>query len=76
MSCRSSELLGYAMTARGRHAAGIALMGIRSDRGSSFVRGSAEAPPAIRKALLCDSGNDYAERGQQLHVRDWHDTGV
>jgi len=41
----------------------IALLGLPTDRGSSYLRGAAGAPAAIRAALHCGSSNLYAENG-------------
>lgn len=41
----------------------IALLGLPTDRGSSFLRGAALAPAAIRAALHCGSSNLFAENG-------------
>ena len=41
----------------------VGLIGIRSDANSSFMRGSAEAPEAIRRALHCGSSNLCSELG-------------
>ena len=41
----------------------IALLGLPTDRGSSYLRGAAAAPAAIRAALHCGSSNLYAENG-------------
>ncbi len=43
--------------------AGIALLGLPTDRGSSYLRGPAQAPAAIRAALHCGSSNLFAENG-------------
>lgn len=53
----------------------VALLGIRCDRGSSFMRGSADAPPVLRAALRCDSGNDFAEGAKALGMGLWGDGG-
>lgn len=44
----------------------VALIGILSDANSSFMRGAASAPPAIRRALHCGSANLSAEQGVDL----------
>ena len=44
----------------------IAVVGIPYDANSSFMRGSAEAPPLIRKALFSDSSNLWTESGIDL----------
>jgi len=41
----------------------VALIGVPWDAASSFMRGSALAPDAIRAALRCESANGYAENG-------------
>jgi agmatinase len=41
----------------------LALIGIPWDEGSSFLRGAAQAPPAIRRALYSDAGNLCSEMG-------------
>lgn len=42
------------------------LIGIPYDASSSFLRGSAGAPPLVRQALHSPAGNNYAERGADL----------
>lgn len=44
----------------------IALLGLPTDRGSSYLRGAAAAPAAIRAALHCGSSNLYAENGVDI----------
>ena len=44
----------------------IALIGMPYDLNSSYMRGSAEAPPDIRKALFSDSSNLWTETGADL----------
>lgn len=44
----------------------IALIGIPTDQHSSFLRGPAQAPAAIRAALASESGNPASERGSEL----------
>jgi agmatinase len=44
----------------------VVLLGVPSDRNSSFLRGSAAAPPAIRKVLFGDAGNLSTESGLDL----------
>ena len=44
----------------------VALLGIPSDEGSSFLRGAAHAPAAIRAALHSPSGNLCTEDGRDL----------
>jgi agmatinase len=47
-------------------AAGVRLIGLPTDSHSSFLRGAAAAPPAIRAALFSDHGNAAAECGLEL----------
>lgn len=42
------------------------LIGLPWDGGSSFLRGAAAAPPAIRAALASPAGNSYAENGRDI----------
>jgi agmatinase len=42
------------------------LLGIRLDHNSSFLPGSAEAPPLVREALRSDSWNSWSETGVDL----------
>lgn len=42
---------------------GIALLGLPTDRGSSYLRGAALGPAAVRAALHCGSSNLFAENG-------------
>lgn len=44
----------------------VALTGIRCDHNSTFLRGSAEAPKKIRKALYSESSNLLSESGIDL----------
>ncbi len=46
----------------------ISLIGAPSDCHSSFIRGAAHAPAAIRTALVSDHGNAAAESGVELGV--------
>lgn len=46
----------------------VRLLGIPSDRHSSFLRGPARAPEAIRAALRSDMGNLCAENGVEIGV--------
>jgi len=50
----------------------IGVLGIPFDANSSFRRGPARAPAAIRKALGSEAGNEYSERG----VRVWPSDAV
>lgn len=47
-------------------ASSFVLVGVPTDRNSSFLRGPAKAPPAIRRALFSDAGNLTAETGVAL----------
>jgi arginase len=42
------------------------LIGIPYDASSSFLRGSAAAPPLIREAMRSPAGNAFSERGAEL----------
>jgi agmatinase len=42
------------------------LIGVPYDASSSFLRGSAAAPPLIRQALRSPAGNSFTERGADL----------
>lgn len=42
------------------------ILGIPFDANSSYLRGAAEAPPAIRRAFGCDSSNQWAENRVDL----------
>ena len=44
----------------------VSLLGVPWDASSSFQRGAAEAPAAIRQALWAPSSNSYNERGDDL----------
>jgi arginase len=44
----------------------VSLLGLPTDRNSSFLRGPAKAPAAIRKELFSESGNTYTETGLNL----------
>jgi len=46
----------------------IAIVGIASDENSSYMRGAAEGPARIRKALASDASNLWTERGIDLGV--------
>jgi agmatinase len=43
-----------------------ALIGLPYDAGSSYLRGAADAPPLIRRALASPAGNSWAERGVEV----------
>jgi arginase len=44
----------------------LSLIGLPTDRHSSFLRGAARAPAQIRAALYCESGNPAAENGLEF----------
>jgi agmatinase len=43
-----------------------ALVGLPTDRNSSYLRGAAKAPAEIRRALSSDAGNAFTESGLEL----------
>ncbi|MFK3651132.1 agmatinase family protein [Lysobacter enzymogenes] len=54
----------------------IALLGIPNDENSSYLRGPAEAPAAIRRELFSDAYAQYSESGVDLSVPGrWIDHG-
>ena len=54
----------------------IAVVGVPLDANSSFLRGAAAAPAAIRAALGCPSSNLCAENGIDLGADSrWRDAG-
>lgn len=53
----------------------IGLQGILFDEKSSYLRGSALAPPLIRKAYHSDSANYFAENGMEILPEAWNDFG-
>jgi len=50
----------------GRKSGVPTLVGIPFDAQSSYLRGTAEAPPRIREALKCDASNSWTELGVNL----------
>jgi agmatinase len=44
----------------------IGLIGMPFDKNSSYIRGSAKAPPVIREAFWCESSNSWTENGIDL----------
>lgn len=48
------------------HAGRPTLLGLPYDASSSYLRGAASAPAAIRAALACDSSNSWSEAGLDL----------
>lgn len=60
----------------GTHLSNIRLIGLPTDSHSSFMRGPAEAPDAIRFALVSEHGNMAAESGLELGLDiHWQDLG-
>lgn len=53
----------------------LALIGIPDDSNSSFFRGSADAPTAIREALFSDAFNMWSETGVDLGADVFFDAG-
>ena len=53
-----------------RAGATIGVLGIPFDANSSFRRGPARAPVAIRRALGSEAGNEYSERGLRVWPSD------
>ena len=53
----------------------LALVGFRFDENSSYRRGAAEAPPAIREALACESANSWSEAGIEVPPGRFFDAG-
>ena len=47
----------------------VALLGLPTDRNSSFRRGPARAPAVIRRELSSEAGNPYSELGTNLKER-------
>ena len=50
----------------------VGVLGIPFDANSSFRRGPARAPAAIRRAMSSEAGNPWSERG----VRVWQDERI
>jgi arginase len=46
----------------------VTLLGVPWDEQSSFMRGAAEAPAAIRQALVSPSSNMATEEGHELSL--------
>jgi arginase len=53
----------------------VALLGVRYDASSSYLRGAADAPPLIRAALWSEAGNPWTETGMDLSVAPLDDEG-
>jgi arginase len=60
---------------KGADSAGVALLGIRYDGSSSYLRGTAGAPPIIRQAMWSDAGNPWTELGVDLSSAALDDEG-
>ena len=55
----------------------ISIVGIPTDRHSSFLKGAALAPPLIIKEFHSDAGNKFAENGLDLGKEGlWEDIGL
>jgi arginase len=53
----------------------VAILGVRYDASSSYLRGTADAPPVIRQALWSDVGNPWSELGVDLSAAALDDEG-
>lgn len=53
----------------------VALLGVCYDGSSSYMRGTAGAPPAIREALWSEAGNPWTELGIDLSAAALDDEG-
>ena len=54
----------------------ISIVGIPTDKHSSFLRGASEAPPAIKKEFHSEAGNRFSENGLDLGKNGlWKDIG-
>jgi agmatinase len=53
----------------------VAVLGVRYDGSSSYLRGTAGAPPVIRQALWSDAGNPSSELGVDLSAAALDDEG-
>jgi len=62
----SSSLAVLQRRLAGVESAGVALLGLPWDAGSSFLRGAAQAPAQVRRALYSDAGNLFSECGRDL----------
>ena len=55
----------------------ISILGIPTDKHSSFLEGAALAPPLIIKEFHSDAGNKFAENGLDLGKEGlWEDIGI
>src|SRR5215470_16455064 len=60
-------IAGVASAVReGSRVVGISLLGIPNDDNSSFMKGPSEAPPLIRRELMCDAYSLWSETGVDL----------
>ena len=58
------------------HPGTVAILGVPLDDNSSYLRGPAQAPDLIRRAMYCDSANLWAENGLDLGLAGvMHDAG-
>ncbi|KAG6728285.1 hypothetical protein I3842_02G166100 [Carya illinoinensis] len=62
----SAKLKGELVRALGGAVASSALLGVPLGHNSSFLQGSAFAPPRIREAIWCGSTNSTTEEGKEL----------
>ncbi len=54
----------------------VSVLGIPLDENSSYLKGTASAPAAIREAFKSDSSNAYTEDGVNLsESNEWKDLG-
>ena len=63
------------MTSRSATAPSVALLGICYDASSSYLRGAASAPAAIRQAMWSKAGNSWTELGVDLSTAALDDEG-
>lgn len=60
----------YSQKIAGNRSARVRLIGLPHDENSSFLRGAAGGPAAIRRALFSDSANLFTETGYDLSSAD------
>ena len=54
----------------------ISIVGIPTDKHSSFLKGASQAPPAIMKEFHSEAGNRFSENGLDLGKNGlWKDVG-
>ncbi len=63
------------MTPGAPESARVALLGVCWDGSSSYLRGSAAAPPVIRQAMWSEAGNSWTELGIDLSTAALDDEG-